>query len=158
MDHSLPGSSVRGISQTRIWEWVAIFSRRDKKTLLSEQCKEIEENNRTGKTRDPFKKIGDTKETFHVRMGMIKGQKLKRVKKRWQEYTEELNRKGLNVLENYDGVPSLYGNRKGQKWKQWQVLFSWAPKSLGTVGDSSHEIQRHLLLGRKAMTNLDSIY
>ena len=69
---------------------------RDKKAFLSEQCKEIEENNRMGKTRDLFKKIRDTKGTFHVKMGLKKdrnGMDLKEaedIKKRWQEYTEEL--------------------------------------------------------------------
>ena len=72
------------------------ISRRDKKAFLSDQCKEIEENNRMGKTRDLFKKIRDTKETFHAKTGSIKdrnGMDLteeENVKKRWQEYTEEL--------------------------------------------------------------------
>ena len=84
--------------------------RRDKKAFLSEQCKEIEENNRMGKTRDLFKKIGNTKGTFHARMGMIKDRNSKdlteaeEIKKRWQECTEELYKKGLNDLNNYDGV------------------------------------------------------
>ena len=68
---------------------------RDKKAFLSDQCKEIEENNRMGKTRDLFKKIGDTKETLHAKMGTIKdrnGMDLTEAEdtKRWQEYTEEL--------------------------------------------------------------------
>ena len=72
------------------------IARRDKKTFLCDQCKEIEENNRMGKTRDLFKKIRDTKGIFHVKMGTIKdrnGMDLKEaedMKKRWQEYTEEL--------------------------------------------------------------------
>ena len=72
------------------------ISRRDKKAFLSDQCKEIEENNRMGKTRDPFKKIRDTKGTFHAKMGSIKdrnGRDLKEakdIKRRWQDYTEEL--------------------------------------------------------------------
>ena len=71
-------------------------ARRDKKAFLSDQCKEIEENNRMGKTRDLFKKIRDTKGTFHAKMGTIKdrnGMDLTEeedIKKRWQEYTEEL--------------------------------------------------------------------
>ena len=71
-------------------------ARRDKKAFFSDQCKEIEENNRMGKTRDLFKKIGDTKGTFHAKMGTIKdrnGMELREaeeIKKRWQEYTEEL--------------------------------------------------------------------
>ena len=76
-----------------------IIARRDKKTFLSDQYKEIEENNRMGKTKDLFKKIRDTKGTFHVKMGSIKhrnGMDLKEVeniKKMWQEYTEELYKK-----------------------------------------------------------------
>ena len=68
-------------------------ARRDKKAFLSEQCKEIEENNRMGKTRDLFKKIGDTKGIFHVRNGMIKGRngkdltEVEEIKKRWQKHT-----------------------------------------------------------------------
>ena len=69
--------------------------RRDKKAFLSDQCKEIEESNRMGETRDLFKKIRDTKGTFLARMGTIKGNGLdlkeaEDIKKRWQEYTEEL--------------------------------------------------------------------
>ena len=72
---------------------------RDKKVFLSDQCKEIEENNRTGKTRDLFKKIRDTKGTFHAKMGSIKDRngmnltEAEDIKKRWQEYTEELYNK-----------------------------------------------------------------
>ena len=72
------------------------IARRDKKAFLSEQCKEIEENNRMEKTRDLFKKIRDTKGTFHAKMGTIKDRngmdliKAEDIKKRWQEYTEEL--------------------------------------------------------------------
>ena len=85
-------------------------ARRDKKALLSEQCKEIEENNRTGKVRDLFKKIGDIKGTFHARMGTIKNRNGKDlteaedINKRWQEYTEELYKRSLNDLENHDTV------------------------------------------------------
>ena len=79
------------------------IARRDKKTFLSNQCKEIEENNRMGKTRDLFKKIRDTKGTFHEKMGMIKDRSSKdikeadEIKKRWQEYTEELYKKDLHT-------------------------------------------------------------
>ena len=75
--------------------------KREKKAFLSEQCKEIEENNRMGKTRDLFKKIRDTKGTFHAKMGTIKyrnGMDLTEtedIKKRWQEYTEELYKKKI---------------------------------------------------------------
>ena len=76
-------------------------ARRDKKAFLSDQCKEIEENNRMGKTRDLFKKIRDTKGTFHAKMGSIKDRngtdliEAEDIKKRWQEYTEELYKKIL---------------------------------------------------------------
>ena len=86
------------------------IARRDKKAFLNEQCKEIEENNRMGKTRDLFRKTGDIKGTFHARMGMIKNRngrdliEAEDIKKRWQEYPEELYKKGLNDLENHDGV------------------------------------------------------
>ena len=84
--------------------------KRDKKDFLSNQCKEIEENNRLGKTRDLLKKTGDIKGTFHANMGMIKNRNSKdpseaeEIKKRWQEYTEELYKKGLNDPNNHDGV------------------------------------------------------
>ena len=83
---------------------------RDKKAFLSDQCKEIEENNRMGETRDLFKKIRDTKGTFHARMGTVKvrnGMDLieaEDTKKRWQQYTEELCKKDLHDADNHDGV------------------------------------------------------
>ena len=86
------------------------ITRRDKKAFLSDQYKEIEENNRKGKTRDLFKKIRDTKGTFHAKMGTIKdrnGMDLREtedIKKRWQEYTEELYKKDLQDQNNHDGV------------------------------------------------------
>ena len=86
------------------------ISRRDKKAFFSDQCKEIEENNRMGKTRDLFKKIRDTKGTFHAKMGSIKDRKsmdlteAEDFKKRWQEYTEELYKKELHDPDNHDGV------------------------------------------------------
>ena len=84
------------------------IARRDKKAFLSDQCKEIEENNRMGKTRDLFKKIRDTKGTFHAKMGTIKdsnGMDLKKdIKKRWQEYTEELYKKDLHDPDNHGNV------------------------------------------------------
>ena len=82
----------------------------DKKAFLSDQCKEIEENKRMGKTRDLFKKIRDIKGTFHAKMGAIKDRNSKDlteaedVKKRWQEYTEELYKKDLYDPDNHDGV------------------------------------------------------
>ena len=86
------------------------IARRDKKAFLSDQCKEIEENNRMGKTRDLFKKIRDTKETFHAKMGSIRyinGRNLTEaedIKERWQEYTAELYKKDLHNPDNHDGV------------------------------------------------------
>ena len=86
------------------------IARRDKKAFLRDQCKEIEENIKMGKTRDLFKKIRDTKGTFHVKMGSIKdrnGMDLTEavdIKKRWQEYTEELYKKDLHDPDNHDGV------------------------------------------------------
>ena len=87
-----------------------IIASRDKKAFLSDQCREIEENNRMGKTRDLFKKIRDTKGTFHAKMGSIKHRngmdltEAEDIKKRWQEYTEELYKKDLLDPDNQDGV------------------------------------------------------
>jgi len=84
--------------------------RRDKIAFLSEQCKEIKENNRMGKTRDLFKKIRDIKGTFHAKIGTIKDRngmdvtEVDDIKKRWQEYTEELYKKDLHDPDNYNGV------------------------------------------------------
>ena len=86
------------------------IARRDKKAFLSDHCKEIEENNRMGKTRDVFKKIRDMKRTFHTKMGTIKDRngmdltEAEDTKKRWQEYTEELYKKYLHDPDNHDGV------------------------------------------------------
>ena len=88
------------------------IARRDEKAFLSDQCKEIEENSRTGKTRDLFKKIRDTKGTFHAKMGSIKDRngldltEAEDIKKRLQEYTEELYKTDLNDPDNHDGVIS----------------------------------------------------
>ena len=86
------------------------LARRDKKAFLSDQCKETEEINRMGKTRDLFKKTGDTKGIFHAKMSTIKDRngmeltKTEYIKKRWQEYTQELYRKDLHDPDNHDGV------------------------------------------------------
>ena len=86
------------------------IARRDKKAFLSDQCKEIEANNRMGKTRDLFKKIGDTKGTVHAKMDSIKDRngmdltEAEDTKKRWQEYTEKLYKKDLHDPDNHDGV------------------------------------------------------
>jgi len=85
------------------------IARRDKKAFLSDQCKEIEGNNRMGKTRDLFKKIRDTKGKFHAKMGSIKDRngmdltEAEDIRKRWQEYTE-LHKKDLHDPDNHDGV------------------------------------------------------
>ena len=86
------------------------IARRDEKAFLSDQCKEIEESNRMGKTRDLFKKIRDTKGTFHAKMSSIKDRngmdltEAEDIRKRWQEYTEELYKKDLHDQDNHDGV------------------------------------------------------
>ena len=86
------------------------IARRDKKVFLSEQCKEIEEKNRMGKTRDLFKKNRDTKGTSYAKMGSVKDRngmdltEAEDIKKRWQEYTEELYKKDLHDPDNHDGV------------------------------------------------------
>ena len=85
------------------------IARRNKKAFLSDQCKEKEENNKMGKTRDLFKKIRNTKGTFHAKMGSIKDRNgmdltdAKDIKERWQEYTEELYKKDLHDPDNHDG-------------------------------------------------------
>ena len=86
------------------------IARRDKKAFLNDQCKEIEENNRMRKTRDLFKKIRDTKGTFHAKMGTIKVRnsmeltEAEDIKKRWQEYTEKPYKKDLHDPYNHTGV------------------------------------------------------
>ena len=86
------------------------IARRGKKAFLSNQCKEIEENNRMGKTEDPFKKIKDTKGSLHAKMGSIKDRNnrdltgAEDIKKRWQEYTEALYKKDLHNSDNHNGV------------------------------------------------------
>ena len=86
------------------------IARREKKALLSGQCKEREENNRMGKIRDLFKKIRDTKGTFHAKIGTIKDKngmdliEAEDIKKRWQEYTEEMYKKDLHDPDNHNGV------------------------------------------------------
>ena len=101
------------------------IARRDKKAFLGDQCKEIEENNRMGKTRDLFKKIRDTKGTFHAKMGSIKDRngryltEAEDIKKRWQEYTEELYKKDLHDPDNHNGVII------NQSQTFWNVKSSW---------------------------------
>ena len=86
------------------------IARRDKKAFLSDQCKEIEENNRMGKTRELFQKIRNTKRIFHAKIGSIKDRngmdltEAEDIKKRWLEYTEELYKKNLHDPENHESV------------------------------------------------------
>ena len=86
------------------------IARKNKKAFLSDQCKDIEENNRMGKTRDLFNKIRATKGIFHAKMGSVKDRngmdltEAEDIKKRWQEYTEELYKKDLHDPDNHDGV------------------------------------------------------
>ena len=86
------------------------IARKDKKAFFSDQCKEKEEKNRMGKTRDLFKKIRDTKGTLHAKMGLIKDRngmdltEAEDIKKRWQEYTEELYKKDLHDQDNHNDV------------------------------------------------------
>ena len=86
------------------------IARRDKKAFLRDQCKEIEENNRMGKTRDLFKKIRDTKGTFHAKMGSVKDRngidltEAEDIKKKWQVYTKEIYKEDLHDPFNHDGV------------------------------------------------------
>ena len=88
------------------------IARRDKKVFLSDQCKEIEENNRLGKTRDLFKKIGDTKGTFHAKMSLTEDKngmdliEVDDIKRRWQKCTKELCKKDLHDPDNHKGVNS----------------------------------------------------
>ena len=91
------------------------IARRDKKAFLNDQCKEIEGNNRMGKTRNLFRKIRDSKGTFHAKMCSIKDRngvdltEAEDIKKRWQEYTEELYKKDLHDPDNHDGVTTHLG-------------------------------------------------
>ena len=108
------GREVKGKEEKKIYAHLnAEFQRiakRDKKAFLSDQCKEIEENNRMGKTRDFFKKIRNTKGIFHVKMGTVKDRngmdltEAKAIKKRWEEYTEEIYKKYLHNPDNHNGV------------------------------------------------------
>ena len=102
-------------------------ARRDKKAFLSDQCKEIEETNRMGKTRDLFKKIRDIKGTFHTKMDTIKVRngidltEAEDIKKRWQEYTEELYKKDLHDPDNHDGVITHLGPDILEREVKWAL-------------------------------------
>ena len=105
------------------------IARRDKKAFFSDQCKEIEENNRMGKTRELFKKIRATKGTFHAKMGTIKDRngmgltEAKDIKKRWQEYTEELYKKYLHGPDKHGG------DRKSTRLNSSHTTVSRMPSS-----------------------------
>ena len=125
------------------------IARRHKKAFLSNQCKEIEENNRMGKTRDLFKKIRDTKGTFHAKMGTIKDRngmdliEAEDIKKRWKEYTEKLYKKDLHDPDNHDSVlthlePDIL---------EWEV--KWALESITTnkaSGGDGITLYRHAFI------------
>ena len=107
LGHIIKGEKERYIHLTTEFQRIV---KRNKKAFLRDQCKEIEENNRKGKTRDLFQKIRDNKGTFHTKMGTIKGRnsmdltEAENIKKRWQEYTEELYKKDLHDPDNYDAI------------------------------------------------------
>ena len=118
---------------------------RDKKAFFRDQCKEIEENNRMGKTRDLVKKIRDTKGTFHAKMGSIKDRngrdltETKDIKKRWQEYTEELYKKDLQDPDNHDGVITHLGP---------DILESEVKWALGSITTNPVEVMEFQLILR----------
>ena len=143
------------------------LARRDKKAFSSEQCKEIEENNRMGKTRDLFKKIGDTKGTFHAKMSPIKDRngmdqtEAEEIKKTWQEYTEEYAQKGLNgpdkgfpggsEVKNLTAMQETWIQSLGQgdplekgmathcSILAWRVPWTEEPGRLQSMGSDNHD-------------------
>ena len=136
------------------------IARRDKKVFLSDQCKEIEENNIMGKTRDLFKKIRDTKGTFHAKIGSIKDRndmdltEAEDIKKRWQEYTE-LYKKNLHNPENHDGrVTDLESDilECEVKWALGSITMNKASGGNGTP------VELFQILKNDAMKVLHSIY
>ena len=137
-------------------------ARRDKKAFLSDQCKDIEENNRMGKTRDLFKKIRDTKGTCHAKMGSIKdrnGMNLREaedIKKRWQKYTEELNKKELHDPENHDGVITHLEPDILECEAKWALESITTNKASG--GDGMPPVELFQILKDDAVKVLHSIY
>ena len=120
------------------------LARRDKKAFLSDQRKEIEGKNRMGKIRDLFKKIRDTKGTFHAKMGSIKDKndvdftEAEHIKKRWQEYTEELYKKDLHDPDNHDGVithlePDIL--EREARWALGSITMNKASRGDGIPGE-----------------------
>ena len=136
------------------------IARRDNKSFLCDQCKEIEENNRMGKTRDLFKKIRDIKGTFHAKMGSIKDRngidliEAEDIKKRWQAYTDELYKKDLHYPDNHHGVithlePDI-----------WECVVKWALGSITTIkysGSDGIAVELFQILKHDAVEVLHSI-
>ena len=126
------------------------IERQDKKLFFNEQWEEIEENNRMRKTRDLFQKIGDTKRTLHARMATIKDRKPKdlreveEITKRWQEYTEELYKKGLHNLDNHDGVVFIQSHilECEVKWALGSIATSKASDSDGISSELFQILKR----------------
>ena len=124
------------------------IARRDQKAFLSDQCKEIEENNRMGKPRDLFKEIRDTKGTFHAKMGLIKDRngmdltEAEDIKKRWQEYTE-LYKKDLHDPDNHDGVITHLDPDILECKVKWALVSITANKTSG--GDGIPDELFHIL-------------
>ena len=145
---------------THLTEDFQILARRDQKALMSKQYKEIEENNRIEKTRDLFKKIRDTKGIIHANMGTIKDRNGKNlteaeeIKKRWQEYTEELYKTYLHVPDNHDGVITHL---------QPDILECEAKWTLGSIimnkasGDDGIPVELFQILNDNAVKVLHSI-
>ena len=137
------------------------IARRDKKAFLLNQCKEIEQNNGMGKTRDLFKKIRDTKGTFHAKMGLIKDRNgmdltgAEDIKKRWQEYTEELYKKDLHDQDNHDGVITDLEPDILECEVKWALESMTMDKASGGDGIPVELFQ---ILKDDAMKVLDSIY
>ena len=122
------------------------IARRDKKDFLSEQCKETEENNRMGNTRDVFKKDRDTKELFHTKRDTIKDRnsmdlkEAEETKQRWQEYTE-LHKKGLNDPDNHDGIVILLEPDTMQCEVKWALGRTTTNKASGGDGNLAELFQ-----------------
>ena len=116
------------------------IARRDKKDFFSDQCKEVEEKNRMGKTRDLFKKIRDTKGTFHAKIGSIKDRngmdltEAEDIKKRWQEYTEELYKEDLHNPDNHDGVITCLESDILECEVKWAIGYITRNKASGGDG------------------------
>ena len=151
------GEKERFIHLNAVFQRIA---RRDKKAFFSDQCKEVEENSKMGKTRDIFKKIRDTKGTFHAKMGTVKernGMDLTEAedfKKRWQEYTEELYKKDLHDPDNHDGVITHLES------DILECAVKWALGSITTTkasGDNRIPVQLFQILKDDAVKVLHSI-